>query len=36
MLPDELILGVQMGTVPREAVMGSIRPVAEQVMPHFS
>ena len=32
---DELILVMQMGTVPHELVMESIRTFAEQVMPHF-
>ncbi len=32
---DELILVMQMGTVPNEIVMESIRTFAEQVMPHF-
>lgn len=33
---DELILVMQMGTVPHEIVMESIRTFAGQVMPHFS
>ena len=33
---DELILVMQMGTVPHEIVMQSIRTFGEQVMPHFS
>lgn len=33
---DELILVMQMGTVPHELVMESIRTVGEQVIPHFS
>jgi alkanesulfonate monooxygenase SsuD/methylene tetrahydromethanopterin reductase-like flavin-dependent oxidoreductase (luciferase family) len=33
---DELILVMQMGTVPQEIVMESIRTFAEKVMPHFS
>jgi alkanesulfonate monooxygenase SsuD/methylene tetrahydromethanopterin reductase-like flavin-dependent oxidoreductase (luciferase family) len=32
---DELILVMQMGTVPHELVMRSIRTFAERVMPHF-
>ena len=32
---DELILVMQMGTVPHEIVMRSIRTFAEKVMPHF-
>jgi alkanesulfonate monooxygenase SsuD/methylene tetrahydromethanopterin reductase-like flavin-dependent oxidoreductase (luciferase family) len=32
---DELILVMQMGTVPHELVMESIRTFAEKVMPHF-
>jgi len=32
---DELILVMQMGTVPHELVMESLRTFAEQVMPHF-
>ncbi len=32
---DELILVMQMGTVPHELIMESIRTFAEQVMPHF-
>ena len=32
---DELILVMQMGTVPHEIVMESLRTFAEQVMPHF-
>lgn len=32
---DELILVMQMGTVPHELVMESIRTFAEEVMPHF-
>jgi alkanesulfonate monooxygenase SsuD/methylene tetrahydromethanopterin reductase-like flavin-dependent oxidoreductase (luciferase family) len=32
---DELILVMQMGTVPHELVMRSLRTFAEQVMPHF-
>ncbi len=33
---DELILVMQMGTVPHEIVMQSIRTFGEEVMPHFS
>jgi alkanesulfonate monooxygenase SsuD/methylene tetrahydromethanopterin reductase-like flavin-dependent oxidoreductase (luciferase family) len=33
---DELILVMQMGTVPHEMIMESLRCFAEQVMPHFS
>jgi alkanesulfonate monooxygenase SsuD/methylene tetrahydromethanopterin reductase-like flavin-dependent oxidoreductase (luciferase family) len=33
---DELILVMQMGTVPHEIVMESIRTFAESVMPHFT
>jgi alkanesulfonate monooxygenase SsuD/methylene tetrahydromethanopterin reductase-like flavin-dependent oxidoreductase (luciferase family) len=33
---DELILGMQVGTVPHELVMQSIRTFGEQVMPHFT
>jgi alkanesulfonate monooxygenase SsuD/methylene tetrahydromethanopterin reductase-like flavin-dependent oxidoreductase (luciferase family) len=32
---DELILVMQMGTVPHDVVMESIRTFADQVMPHF-
>lgn len=32
---DELILAMQLGTVPHEVVMKSIRCFAEKVMPHF-
>ena len=32
---DELILVMQMGTVPHEVVMRSIRVFADKVMPHF-
>ena len=32
---DELILVMQMGTVPHDIVMESLRTFAEQVMPHF-
>ena len=32
---DELILVMQMGTVPHEAILESIRTFAEKVMPHF-
>ena len=32
---DELILVMQMGTVPHELVMESLRTFAEKVMPHF-
>lgn len=32
---DELILVMQMGTVPHELVMESLRTFAEEVMPHF-
>ncbi len=32
---DELILVMQMGTVPQELVLESLRTFAEQVMPHF-
>lgn len=33
---DELILVMQMGTVPHEAIMESIRTFGEEVLPHFS
>ena len=33
---DELILVMQMGTVPHELVMESMRTFAEEVMPHFA
>jgi len=33
---DELILVMQMGTVPHELVMESLRTFAEKVMPHFA
>jgi alkanesulfonate monooxygenase SsuD/methylene tetrahydromethanopterin reductase-like flavin-dependent oxidoreductase (luciferase family) len=33
---DELILVMQMGTVPNELVMESLRTFAEKVMPHFA
>lgn len=33
---DELILIMQMGTVPHEIIMDSLRTFAEKVMPHFS
>jgi alkanesulfonate monooxygenase SsuD/methylene tetrahydromethanopterin reductase-like flavin-dependent oxidoreductase (luciferase family) len=33
---DELMLVMQMGTVPHEIVMESIRTFADQVMPHFA
>jgi alkanesulfonate monooxygenase SsuD/methylene tetrahydromethanopterin reductase-like flavin-dependent oxidoreductase (luciferase family) len=33
---DELILVMQMGTVPHELIIDSIRTFAEKVMPHFS
>jgi len=33
---DELMLVMQMGTVPHELVLESLRTFAEQVMPHFS
>lgn len=33
---DELILVMQMGTVPHEIVMESMKTFAEQVMPHFA
>ena len=33
---DELILVMQMGTVPHELVMESLRTFGEQVMPHFA
>ena len=33
---DELILVQQMGTVPHEIVMESLRTFAEDVMPHFA
>ncbi len=33
---DELILVMQLGTVPQEIVMRSLRTFAEQVMPHFA
>ena len=33
---DELICVMQLGTVPHELVMKSIRTIAERVMPHFS
>ena len=32
---DELILVMQMGTVPHELVMESLKVFAEDVMPHF-
>ena len=32
---DELMLVMQMGTVPHELVMQSLRTFGEQVMPHF-
>jgi hypothetical protein len=32
---DELILVMQMGTVPHELCLRSIRTFAEEVMPHF-
>ena len=32
---DELLLVMQMGTVPPELVMESLRTFAERVMPHF-
>ncbi len=32
---DELLLVMQMGTVPHELVLRSIRTFAEKVMPHF-
>ena len=32
---DELILVMQMGTVPHEIILESIRTFAERVMPHF-
>src|SRR5262245_43739294 len=33
---DELILVMQMGTVPHDIIMESLRTFAEKVMPHFS
>ena len=33
---DELILVMQMGTVPHELIMQSLRTFAEKVMPHFA
>lgn len=33
---DELILVMQMGTIPNEIVLESVRTFAEKVMPHFS
>ena len=33
---DELILVMQMGTIPNEIVLESTRTFAEKVMPHFS
>ncbi len=33
---DELILVMQMGTVPHELVLESLRTFAEKVMPHFA
>ncbi len=33
---DELILVMQMGTVPHDVIMESLRTFAEKVMPHFS
>jgi len=33
---DELILVMQLGTVPHEVVMRSIRTFGEKVMPHFA
>ena len=33
---DELILVMQMGTVPHELIMESLRTFAEKVMPHFA
>ncbi len=33
---DELILVMQMGTVPSELVTRSVRTFGEQVMPHFA
>ena len=33
---DELILVMQMGTVPHEVIMESLRTFAEKVMPHFA
>ena len=32
---DELILVMQMGTVPHELILESLRTFAEAVMPHF-
>ena len=32
---DELILVMQMGTVPHEIILESIRTFAERVIPHF-
>ena len=32
---DELILVMQMGTVPHELILESLRTFAEEVMPHF-
>ncbi len=33
---DELILVMQMGTVPHELIVESMRTFAEKVMPHFA
>lgn len=33
---DELLLIMQMGTVPHDTIMRSLRTFAEKVMPHFS
>jgi alkanesulfonate monooxygenase SsuD/methylene tetrahydromethanopterin reductase-like flavin-dependent oxidoreductase (luciferase family) len=33
---DELILVMQLGTVPHETVMKSIRTFGEKVLPHFT
>jgi alkanesulfonate monooxygenase SsuD/methylene tetrahydromethanopterin reductase-like flavin-dependent oxidoreductase (luciferase family) len=33
---DEVILVMQMGTVPHDLIMESLRTFAEHVMPHFS
>ena len=33
---DELILVMQMGTVPQDVVLESIRTFGEQVLPHYS
>jgi hypothetical protein len=33
---DELILVMQMGTLPQELILESLRTFAEEVMPHFA